>query len=228
MTSGGTPIDLWKRSTASARRPAATSSASSAVKSDPADWFSSAPIGGSTTPASGSGARSLRVHGEERAGGHGVHGGRATRLGDERSEVVDLTLDRLRKGVRAASAASAVVGDDGEVSCQQLRQWLEGTELPIASGRVHQDERRAGTRPLERNRGLVAEHTLLTVASVVVWSSFRRCRSVSPTGETHCSPARPPSRHQGSSWRRSSRSPDPARRAPDAGGHCPNRQAPPL
>ena len=48
---------------------------------------------------------------------------RAARLGDERFEILDLALDRIRRGVAALASTTTVVGDDAELWRERLGQW---------------------------------------------------------------------------------------------------------
>ena len=68
-------------------------------------------------------------------------------------EVLDLALDRVRRGVAAVAPAPPVVGHHREPRREHRGQI--GRCRPVAQGATDDDQRRAVTRPLERDRRAV-------------------------------------------------------------------------
>ena len=100
-------------------------------------------------PASGG------MHREQRARRVAVDARRAAGLRDERLEIIDFAIRRVRRGISAVAAAPAIVGIDSELARQQRRQPAERAEVAIVGGRFDEDERRAFTGAVERDAGAV-------------------------------------------------------------------------
>lgn len=88
---------------------------------------------------------------QQRTGRERVQKRRATRFVDERREVLDLTLDRVWRGVAAVASSAAVVVIDREVGRERTDQPAERAEPAVVSGGVDQDQRRPGSGSLERD-----------------------------------------------------------------------------
>jgi hypothetical protein len=105
-----------------------------------------------------------RVQGEDRAGGVPEDRRRPAGRGDHGVEVLDLSLDRVRRAVAAVAAPPAVVVEHLEVGRQQLGQL----RVDPSGGRrtADQDDRRARTQPVEGDGGAVAGTNLVHETSL--------------------------------------------------------------
>ena len=93
------------------------------------------------------------VQHESRAGGVAVNRRGPAGLGDERTEVFDLALDRVRRGVTALAAAAPVVVDHGEMPRQLLGE--RAVCGPALQRPADQDHRVAVPESLEGDRSPV-------------------------------------------------------------------------
>src|SRR5262249_41365567 len=64
----------------------------------------------------------------------------------------DLTLNGVRSCVFAFAAAATVIGDNGELRGEQLRERCARAHRAIAKRTIDQDQRRPPTAPLEGDR----------------------------------------------------------------------------
>jgi hypothetical protein len=94
------------------------------------------------------------VQGQDRAGGVPEHRRRPAGRGEHGVEVLNLSLDRVRRGVAAVAAPPAVVVEHLEVGRQQLGQVR--VDRPGGRRAADQDDRRALTQPVEGDGGAVA------------------------------------------------------------------------
>jgi hypothetical protein len=82
-----------------------------------------------------------------------VHQRGAPRYGDEHTEVLDLSLDRVWRGVAAVAAAATVVVDHVETLRQLLGQRPD--HRLVARRSTHHDDRWSITQPVDRDGSAV-------------------------------------------------------------------------
>jgi hypothetical protein len=89
-----------------------------------------------------------RLEGEPGAGGMTVYRCRSSGRGYQRTEVLELALDRVRRGIAAVAATAAVEVEHRELLCEPLGQ--RARHGSVAGGSAHHDHRRAVARLVER------------------------------------------------------------------------------
>src|SRR5215203_4780239 len=119
-------------------------------------------------------ARRLRAKGEGGAGRMGVHRRRPSGLGDQRVDVFDLALDRVRRGVAAVASAPSIVVEHGEALGEFL--GCRSCQSPIAELPTHHDNGWTVAQPIVGDRRAVARShrshrgTLLRPTPTLVYS----------------------------------------------------------
>jgi len=96
-----------------------------------------------------------RLEREHPAGGDPVDRRRPTGGGDQRLEILDLTLDRVRGRVTALATAPAIVRVDGEVLGEHLGQRAVGPRGAMAEGPIDENDGWAAADLVERDLGSV-------------------------------------------------------------------------
>jgi hypothetical protein len=94
-----------------------------------------------------------RLEGEPGAGGMTVYRCRSSGRGYQRTEVLELALDRVRRGIAAVAATAAVEVEHREPLCELLGQGARHGS--VAGGSAHQDHGRAVARLVEPYGGSV-------------------------------------------------------------------------
>src|SRR5260370_1769069 len=93
------------------------------------------------------------------AGGHAPDKRRPTRFAQERWDVFALALHGIGRPTTTAASTSTVVGEDGEVLCQELSQLPTLTHTSVAERAIDQNHRRSVTDSIEcYRRTVLREH----------------------------------------------------------------------
>src|SRR5829696_2659222 len=104
----------------------------------------------------------------------GVHRRRPSGLGDQRADVFDLALDRVRRGVAAVASAPSIVVEHGEALGEFL--GCRSCQSPIAELPTHHDNGWTVAQPIVGDRRAVARShrshrgTLLRPTPTLVYS----------------------------------------------------------